>query len=122
MLTVVHITTGLGLGGAERTLFQVCDGLREYRHHVVSLTGRGNWGQRFEDNGNEVVSLNITSVGSLISGFFRLRSFLRVAKPDLVQTWMPHANLIGGLAARSVGIRRVFWNMRASGYGPLFRN
>src|SRR5581483_4094369 len=45
------------------------------------------------------------------AGVFRVRRLVRSTRPDVVQTWLYHADLIGGLAARSLRIP-VVWGVR----------
>jgi glycosyltransferase involved in cell wall biosynthesis len=49
-----------------------------------------------------------------LAAFFRLAGWLRYDKPDLLQTWLYHADLLGILAARVARIRVVVWNIRNS--------
>ena len=41
---------------------------------------------------------------------------LRSLKPDIVQTWLVHADFIGGLAAKLLGIKNIIWNIRYSNF------
>ncbi|MDB5824856.1 MAG: hypothetical protein JWR21_3560 [Herminiimonas sp.] len=67
----------------------------------------------FRDAGIDVISLNFKR--SPFSDFFRLVILLRESRPDIVQTWMYHADVFGGLAARMAGIRSVIWGIRTTG-------
>jgi len=42
----------------------------------------------------------------------KLGAWLKKLDPDVVQTWLYHADLIGGLAARGAGIQNIYWNLR----------
>jgi glycosyltransferase involved in cell wall biosynthesis len=42
----------------------------------------------------------------------KLFRLIRVAKPQLVQCWMYHANLFGGLAAKAGGLGPIIWGIR----------
>src|SRR5438270_14013416 len=51
-------------------------------------------------------------------GLMRLASHLRRLRPDVVQTWMDHSNLIGALAARLTPRARVVWGIHHSNHVP----
>ena len=127
MISVAHIITGLDVGGAERALCHVAGGLRErgLQQLVVSLQPRGPMAAEVERAGVRVHDVGMHPQAPLRSGgpgLARLVSLLRRARPDVVQTWMYHADLLGGLAARAAGTDAVAWNVRHAdlpleGYG-----
>src|SRR5262249_38844422 len=87
----------------------------EIQHVVINLGKAGVVGRRLARAGVVVESLEMT---------FSLRALGRLAvlaqrlRPGpgmpVIQTWLWHADLIGGLCARAVGNRRIVWNLRNS--------
>lgn len=115
-LRVVHIISGLGQGGAETVLYRLVTAPgQDTRHHVVSLTDDGVFGERLRAAGVTVTTLGMPSGRLSLSGLRRLYRLLKDERPDAVQTWMYHADLIGGVVARLAGIRAVSWGIRNSG-------
>lgn len=85
-----------------------------YRHMVVSLTGLGVIGAQLRSAGIETYALSMKSTAGLPIALIRLTRLIRRLKPDIVQTWMYHADLLGGLAARLAGVRNVIWGIRTT--------
>lgn len=115
-LRVLHVITGLGQGGAESVLFRLATHAGEpVEHVVVSLTDEGIYGERLRAAGIEVHALGMPRGRVSLGGFLALRRLIAGKRPDAVQTWMYHADLIGGLAARLAGVRAIAWGIRNSG-------
>lgn len=115
-LRVLHIITGLGQGGAESVLFRLATYPgADVEHVIVSLTDEGIYGQRLRAAGVAVHALGMKRGRVSLGGFMALRSLIAATRPDAVQTWMYHADLIGGLAARLAGVRAIAWGIRNSG-------
>ena len=114
MPKVLHVISGLKVGGAEMMLHRLIVSARggRYEHMVVSLDHVGEMRKRFEEAGIELVVFDFKH--SPIAHFSRLVSLIRRVKPDVVQSWLYHADLLGGLAARMVGNRHVIWGIRTT--------
>jgi glycosyltransferase involved in cell wall biosynthesis len=112
---VLHITTGLGQGGAESALYKLVRATTpQIEHFVVSLLDEGVYGERLRAAGAQVEALRMRPGRPSLSALRRLQGSLRSIEPDLVQTWMYHADLLGGLAARFAGRRPIVWGVRHS--------
>lgn len=111
MLTIVHIINGLESGGAETTMFGLCTSDSANRHIVISLLDQGKYFQPLVERGIEVHCIDLKGKGFFLHKMWVLYRLLRKIKPDVVQTWMYHSDLIGGLIARLAGIKKVFWGV-----------
>ena len=84
------------------------------QHEVISLTTAGPVADRIRTIGVRVIALGARpSPLALVPAVVRLWRHLRRSKPDVVQTWMYHADLIGGVVARLAGVRAVVWGLHA---------
>ncbi len=111
-MKVIHIITGLGDGGAEHALYKICKYDTTNNHFVISLTGRGKYYSLLKKLRIKVYCLNFKFFS--INKFIFLVKLLRSFKPDIVQTWLVHADFLGGIAARLAGIKNILWNIRYS--------
>ncbi len=109
---VVHIITGLNNGGAEGAMFRLCTHPDSPPSMVISLMDEGLYGPKLRDAGVRVVCLNMPKGRVNLRGMVKMVRTLRQARPKVVQTWMYHADLLGGIAARVAGVKRVYWGIR----------
>ncbi len=111
-MKILHIITGLGDGGAEHTLYKICKYDITNKHIVISLTDKGKYFSLLKKIKVKVYCLNTNFFS--INKFFLLIKLIRFIKPNIVQTWLVHADFIGGIASRIAGIDNVIWNVRYS--------
>ena len=112
--------TGLSRGGAETSLLRTlahADPDR-FSHHVVSLTPSGDLASAVRETGAEVSEVPVTRGVLGFLSLTRLRGIMLDSRPDLVQTWMYHSDLLGGLAARLAGGPPVVWGLHHANLDP----
>lgn len=120
-LNVLFVTAGLESGGAEMSLFKMVSRMDRTRFHcsVISLTDVGPvLGERIRRQGVSVQALGYKRGSPDPRMILRLARLIRRTRPDIVQTWMYHADLVGGLAARLAGVRRVVWAIHNTDLDP----
>lgn len=110
-MKVVHIITGLSQGGAESALYRLVTYDHLNDHIVISLIDNGVYGDKMIAAGIPVYTINMERGKFSFSGFRRIKKCLLEVKPDIVQTWMYHADLIGGLAAYQTGFKNICWGI-----------
>ena len=115
-MRVVHIISSLATGGAEMMLKRLIESAPATfpRTVVVSLTALGPIGEALRAHGVSVHALGMSSLLDSPITLWRLVRLIRRYQPEIVQTWMYHADLLGGLAARLAGCRAVVWGIRST--------
>lgn len=101
---IVMVSTGLGVGGAERQLILLVRQLQSLgsRISVVSLIKPGPLKEELEEAGIPVLSLGMKRGVPGPGAIFRLAKIVRNVKPDLVHAHMFHANILARVS-------RLFW-------------
>ncbi len=123
-MRVAHVITGLELGGAEMMLFKLLSTMDRavFEPLVISLIPPGPMGPRIGALGVRVETLDLRRGLPTAGAVVRLVRLLRAFRPDLIQTWMYHADLLGGLVLPLVragsGRPRLVWNIRQSDLDP----
>lgn len=115
-MKVLHCITGLNTGGAETMLCKLVSRLPGLgvECRVVSLLPEGPLAALLRSQGVKVDSLEMRRGVPSVSSVIRLVSILREWQPDLLQTWLYHADLLGLIAAKLAGSIPVVWSIRCS--------
>lgn len=112
---IVHVIMSLNIGGAELMLKRLVlhsHQNKQFEHIIITLTDLGVMGPELQNEGITVHSLGMKSLPTLPLIFLKLQKLLKKIQPDVVQTWMYHSDLLGGLAAKSLGVKKIIWGIR----------
>ena len=110
-MKVLHIITGLSDGGAEAVLYRLCLFDKEHNHVVISLQNEDKYGPLIKDLGIDVYTLDFLNGKVRILGLVKLFRLIKKLKPDVIQTWMYHADFVGGIVGRIAGIKNIVWGV-----------
>lgn len=116
VISILWVITGLEYGGAEMMLYKLLSRMdrTRFRSEVISMIGLGPFSSKIQELGVPLRSLGMRRGIPNPLNLLRLAKWIREAKPDVVQTWMYHADLMGGLATKLVGGIPVAWGIRHS--------
>ena len=123
-MKVLHIITDLLLGGAESVLVEVASrgGRDGHTNLVVSLTDDQPLGERLRSAGISVTALNMRPNRPDPRAILRLAKIIRAEKPDLIQTWMYHGDLLGSVASLFAGRPPLVWGIHHTAADPATLN
>lgn len=113
-IKVLHVINGLHVGGAETALLR----LLEYENRsvlksqVYSLLGDGKIGEQMR--AKQISTLNCDKRTSFAKSLVPLLRYCRAERPDVLQGWMYHSNLVVTIVAKLAKIPVHGWNIRHS--------
>lgn len=110
---ILLLITELDPGGAEKQLFHLATGLDRARFHprVVCLRGFGEVGSALRAAGVPAESLGMNRKWDMRAPF-RLRRLLKEWKPDVIHSFLFHANMLARVVARRAGVPVVIGSVR----------
>lgn len=116
---IIFLITSLDIGGAESMLLRLLKNFDRslYNLQVITLKSGGSLEGEVKALGIPLQSMEMETTWKSIGGIFRLQHILVANRPDFIFCWMYHANLIGGLAAKSTNIKTL-WSIRHNSLDP----
>jgi len=120
MKKILHVITGLDVGGAETMLYRLVTGMdaNRFESRVISLIKPGPMGEKLTKAGITVDSLDMRRGAPSPTGLLKLIKLMRTWRPDLMQSWLYHADLAGLIATKlafPLGKGpKTAWNIRCS--------
>lgn len=112
--TIAHFIAAPGGGGAEAMLRNLVTAMdhEHWRTVVIVMDGRP-WMKEMEELRAAGAEVHDLHAGAYLrqDTLTKLVRLLRKVRPDLLQTWMHHADFIGGWCARMAGVRHVVWGI-----------
>jgi glycosyltransferase involved in cell wall biosynthesis len=112
-MRVCFVTTGLDAGGAETALVRLVQDLavQGMQASVIALRGSGRLVAQLQENRIEVTVLDISGLAGSMFAMPRTIRTVRAFKPDIIQGWMYHGNLMATVLAALCGVR-LLWSIR----------
>lgn len=94
---VLHVIDTLGVGGAEKLLVGIVNGLEQFNHHVVYLNGSDELAKNLSPD-CRLLNLHMRSKKDTLRCVLRLKQYIRENKIEIVHSHLVMATTIARLA------------------------
>ena len=114
-MKLMHVIIGLEASGAELFLQRLVKQQLKLKKKVVvvSLTDDGKLGEQLRAAGALVYTLGLKSIFGIPRVIYQLRKLIRSQQPDVLQSWMYHADFFSTLA--TLGLKtKLLWSVRCT--------
>lgn len=112
MIKLVHVITSMDRGGAQSMLQRLVDELEkmgEYHQEIIILTGKNEY--KLHSN-ITIHYLNTEINKSLIAKLIEFRALIKSIAPEIIQSWMYHANFLAFFSG--ISRENIVFNIRHS--------
>jgi glycosyltransferase involved in cell wall biosynthesis len=92
----IHLIQSLDNGGCENMLLRTLPLLSDFEHIIITLKKEGELSPKFKENNIQVINLDQKSLLNL-SSYKRLLNIIKKIHPDIIITYLFHADVIGRL-------------------------
>ena len=121
-MKILYVISALRDGGVEAFVTNLCENNKKNLDKneiiaVISLENKGKYGEQIKNLGINVYDLNLEFNLGIFKTFYKFIKIIKIERPDIIHSWMYHANLLTSLA--SIFIRKpVLWSIHNC-YLPL---
>ena len=116
---VVHLIQSLDSGGCENMLLRTLPHINSFEHIIITLKKRGELADQFEKKGISIISVNQKSLLDIVS-YKRLLKTVKKIKPNLIITYLFHADMLGRLCLQFTGKFKVIPFLRTTYNHPRY--
>ena len=117
-MNILYLINTLERGGAELLLAKITTNLdhKKYTPMVGHLYPPNNFMDLFKQKKIKVYDLHLKNRYDFLKGFHSLRKIIIKEKIDLLHTHLYDANILGRLAAKSVGLKKIITTLHNPDY------
>ncbi len=111
---ILHLISGLEVGGAETQLLRILPELQAYHDNIVCcVRGRGPIGKELEKNGIPVRYLDFGGFSDVMV-IRRFYCAIKELSPDIIVTYLIHADLYGRIFGKIFGVKKIVSSKRGA--------
>jgi len=115
MRKILHLITGLEIGGTEKAILRTVPRLTNFEHIFCTLKGSGEVGEFLRQKGFKIYNLNPNGTFKLLPSVKFFRNIIDNEKPDVLITYLPLADIFGRIFGRIFGIKKIISYIRSRG-------
>ena len=104
MKKIIHVISTLGSGGSEGVLFRLITNNNNNKHYVISFSKGGFYSHKLKKGKIKIYNLDFTNIRNTFFSIYKMKKIFDKIEPDIIQTWLYHADLIGGVVGKICGI------------------